>query len=91
VSLPAEAQEAVMVYRVGWLRFSPRPPTSPNHVAFRQRLRELGYVKSENLGLELRYAKGKIDRLSGLAAELVRLKMEIIVASDTSAAWAGWP
>jgi len=87
VSLPAEAQEAVKVYRVGWLRFSPRPPTSPNHIAFRQRL---GYVESENLGLELRYAKGKIDRLSGLAAELVRLQMDIIVASDTSAAWAGW-
>ena len=83
------AQQAAKVYRIGFLAFG-SPPSGPSHSleAFRQRLRELGYVESENLGLELRYAEGKIDRLSGLAAELVRLKMDIIVTSGTSAAWA---
>jgi len=87
--LPTEAQQAGKVYRIGFLAFG-SPPSGPSHSleAFRQRLRELGYVESENRGLELRYAEGKFDRLSGLAAELVRLKMDIIVASGTSAAWA---
>jgi len=84
-----EGQQAGKVYRIGYLAFgSPPSGPSPSLEAFRQRLRELGYVESENLGLELRYADGKIDRLSGLAAELVRLKMDIIVTSGTSAAWA---
>ncbi len=47
--LPAEAQQAGKVYRIGWLRFSSRPPTGPNHVAFRQGLRELGYVEGQNV------------------------------------------
>ena len=47
--LPAEAQQAGEVYRVGVLRFSPRPPTSSIHVAFRQKLHELGYVEGQNL------------------------------------------
>ena len=90
--LPAEAQHAGKVYRIGFLAFGfPPSGPSPSFEAFRQRLRELGYVESENLSLERRYTKGKIDRLSGQAAELVRLQMDIIVASDTSAAWAGWP
>ncbi len=50
-SLPAEAQQAGKVYRVGWLRFAPRPPTGPTHVAFRQKLRELGYVEGQNVVL----------------------------------------
>lgn len=87
--LPANAQQAGKIYRIGFLAFG-SPPSGPMPCleAFRHRLRELGYVESENLGLEFRYAEGKIDRLSGLAAELVRLKMDIIVTSGTSAAWA---
>jgi len=72
--LPAKAQQAGKVYRIGFLAFGfPPSGPSPSLEAFRQRLRELGYVESENLSLELRYAKSKIHRLSGLAAELVRL------------------
>ncbi len=90
--LPTDAQQAGKVYRLGFLAFGfPLSGPSPSLEAFRSRLRELRYVESENLGLKLRYTKGTIDRLSGLAAELVRLKMDIIVASGTSAAWAGWP
>ncbi len=76
----AEAQQAGKVYRVGWLRFSPKPPTSPGHVAFRQKLHELGYVEGQNLVLEYRSAKGKPERVPELAAELVRLKVDVIVA-----------
>jgi len=78
---PVEAQQVGKVYRVGWLRFSPRPPTSPNHVAFRQKLHELGYVEGKNLVLEYRSAKGKPERRAEMAAELVRLKVDVIVVS----------
>ena len=77
--LPAEAQQAGKVYRVGWLRFSPRPPTGSTHVAFRQGVRELGYVEGQNLVIEWRSTKGQYERLPELAAELVRLKVDVIV------------
>ncbi len=80
-ALSAEAQQAGKVYRVGWLRFSPRPPTGATHVAFRQKLHELGYVEGQNLVLEYRSAKGKRDRRAEAAAELVRLKDDVIVVS----------
>ncbi len=76
-----EAQQAGKVYRVGWLRFSPRPPTGATHVAFRQKLHELGYVEGQNLVIEYRSAKGKAIRLPEMAAELVRLKVDVIVTS----------
>ncbi|HEU4343532.1 MAG TPA: ABC transporter substrate-binding protein [Candidatus Binatia bacterium] len=85
---PAEAQQAVKVYRIGFLAsgFPPDPslPASP-FASFRQRLRELGYVEGQNIVLEIRYAKGDYKRLPGLAADLVKLKADIIVASGLSA------
>ncbi len=80
VFLPAEAQEAVKVYRVGWLRSSPRPPSGRTHVAFRQKLHELGYVEGQNLAIEYRSAKRKHERYPKIAAELVRVKVDVIVA-----------
>ncbi len=77
--LPVEAQQAGKVYRIGWLRFRSSPPTGPNHVAFRQGLRELGYVEGQNYVIEYRSAEGKSERLPDLAAELVRLKVDVIV------------
>jgi putative ABC transport system substrate-binding protein len=77
----AEAQQAGKVYRIGFLRFSPRPPTGATHVAFRQRMRELGYVEGQNLVIEYRSAKGKRERRLEMAAELVRLKVDVIVVS----------
>ncbi len=53
--------------------------------AFRQGLRELGYVEGQNIAIEFRWAEGKYDRLPGLAAELVRLKVNVIVAGGASA------
>jgi putative ABC transport system substrate-binding protein len=59
-------------------------PLSP-FAAFRQGLRELGYIESRNILLELRYAKGDYDRLSSLAADLIKVKVDVIVASGLSA------
>jgi len=87
--LPTEAQQAGKVYRIGWLgvggpgslrRFKLKP--SPQHIAFRQRLGELGYVEGQNLVIERRWAEGKHERLPDLAAELVRLKVDVIVTSS---------
>ncbi len=82
--LTAEAQQATNVHRIG--RLSPGSPTEPNPnlEAFRQGLRELGYVEGQNLIIESRYAEGSEERLPDLAAELVRLKVEVIVAGGSS-------
>jgi putative tryptophan/tyrosine transport system substrate-binding protein len=72
----AEAQQPGKIARIGVLR----PGSPPEFVidAFRQRLRDLGYVEGKNIVFEYRYADGKLDRLPELAAELVRLKVDVI-------------
>ncbi len=81
LSLPAEAQQAGKVYRIGVLiSASPGVATEPFLDGFRQGLRELGYVEGKNVVLEIRWGEGKRDRVANLAAELVRLKVDIIVA-----------
>ena len=73
--MPAEAQQSTKIPRIGYLSGS-SPSTSPvRHEAFRQGLRELGYVEAKNIVIERRWADGKFDRLPALAAELVRLKV----------------
>ncbi len=84
--LPAEAQQAGKVHRIGFLRFFPGPPTTPIHIAFRQGLRELGYVEGQNVVIEHRWAKGKRERLPDLAAELVGLKVDVIVTTPSPSA-----
>ena len=79
-SLSAEAQQAGRVPRIGFLTTS--PSTFPGRIeAFRQGLRELGYVEGKNIVIELRYSEGKLDRYPALVADLVRLKVDIIVSS----------
>jgi ABC-type uncharacterized transport system substrate-binding protein len=85
VVLPAvltEAQQPTKIPRIGYL--SPNSPSSnPARIeAFRQGLHELGYVEGKNIVIESRNAEGKLDRLSQLAAELVRLKVDVIVTSS---------
>ena len=81
----AEAQQAKKVPRIGFLSFFARPQSpAPSIEAFRLGLRDLGYVEGKNLVIEYRYAERKLDRLPDLAAELVRLKVEVIVASDST-------
>jgi len=79
---PAEAQQPKKVPRVGWL-FSVSASSAADRVeAFRQGLRELGYVEGKNIVIEYRYAESKLDRLPALAAEFVRLKVDVIVTSN---------
>ncbi len=81
----AQAQQAGKIPRIGYLSGSPHSALSPRIKAFRQGLRELGYVEGKNLVIEWRSAEGKFDRLPALAAELVRLKVDIIVTAGPSA------
>ena len=85
--LAAEAQQAARIARIGYL--VPNLGASPEtHEAFRQGLRDLGYVEGRNLVIEYRSAEGKLERLPALAAELVALKVDVIVAPNTVAALA---
>ena len=77
--LGAEAQQAAKIARVGYL--SPNLATNPHlREAFRQGLRDLGYVEGRNLVIVYRDAEGKVERLPALAAELVALKVDVILA-----------
>ncbi len=80
LSLPAEAQQA-KVHRIGNLRNDrPGDERGAPYDAFHQRLRELGWIEGKNITIEHRWAEGKAERLPELAAELVRSKVDIIVA-----------
>jgi putative ABC transport system substrate-binding protein len=82
---PTEAQPAGKPWRVGVLVGRPVPVENPVHGAFRQRLRELGYVEGQNVAIDWRLAGDRLDRLPDLAAELVRLEVDVIVADVTPA------
>jgi putative tryptophan/tyrosine transport system substrate-binding protein len=75
----AEAQQPAGIPRIGILIGSSASSFSARVETFRQRLRELGYVEGKNIFIEYRYAEGKLERLPDLAAELVRLKVDVIV------------
>lgn len=81
----AEAQQATKIPRIGYLGFgflSSSGSANPFRAdAFRQGLRQLGYAEGKDIVIEWRYAEGKLDRLGELAAELVRLKVEVIVTA----------
>ena len=85
--LAADTQQATKVPRVGYLAASSRsdPQVQRNLDAFRQGLRDLGYVEGQNIAIEHRFAEGKWERLPDLAAELVSLKVDLIVALVTPA------
>src|SRR4030095_12948991 len=88
VTVIAEAQQQPKIPRIGVLAQSSAYFLSTQHEVFRQALRELGYMEGKNIVIEYRHAEGKLDRLPGLAGELVRLKVDLIVASSTPAALA---
>lgn len=84
--LAAHAQQVGKVYRLGYLALSaPGPQTDPIWQAFVDRLGELGWVVGRNIAIEARYADGRTERLEALAAELIRLNVDIVVAAGTSA------
>jgi putative ABC transport system substrate-binding protein len=77
----ANAQQPTKVPRIGFLLASSASANSARVEAFRQGLRELGYVEGKNIVIESRYAEGKIDRLPALVADLVRLKVDVILSA----------
>ena len=77
----AEAQQPAKIPRIGYLTASSLSVNPARIEAFRQGLRELGYIEGKNIVIEWRSSEGKADRLPALAAELVRLKVDVIVTS----------
>ena len=86
--LDAAAQQAGKVYHVGYLSAPSRESVERALEAFLRRLRELGWIEGQNLIIEYRWAEGKVERLPDLAADLVRRKVDVIVAPAASAALA---
>jgi putative ABC transport system substrate-binding protein len=80
VALKSEAQQPKKVPRLGYLSNNDPARESARAEAIRMALREHGYVEGQNIATEYRYAEGKRDRLPALAADLVRLKVDIILA-----------
>src|SRR5215471_12633683 len=78
---PAEAQQPKKVFRIGYLSSGNPTADSARAEGLRLALRELGYIEGQNIAIEYRYAEGKRDREPELAAELVRLKVDIIVVA----------
>jgi len=83
---PAQAQQAKKVSRIGFLAVSGDPNTpGPWVEAFRQGLRDLGYTEGKNIVVEYRYIEGKLNRIPSLVAELVQLKVDVLVVVALSA------
>jgi putative ABC transport system substrate-binding protein len=85
LSVAADAQQPNKVFRIGYLSGVDPAHESVRSEAFRAALRERGYIEGQNIAIEYRYAGGKNDRLPGLAAELVHLRVDIIVGPSGSA------
>jgi putative tryptophan/tyrosine transport system substrate-binding protein len=83
--LSTEAQQPLQVHRIGLLRTGSALSDHPSLESFRQGLRDLGYVEGQNLVIEQRYAEGSDERLRDLAADLVQLQVEVIVAGGSAA------
>ena len=77
----AQAQQPKKVFRIGYLSGIDRAGESPRSEGIRLVLRELGYIEGQNIAIEYRYAEGKPDRWLEIAAEVVRLKVDVIVVS----------
>lgn len=78
--LALEAQPATKVYQVGWLSGGASTSSPELLDAFRHALREFGWVESQNIRIVYRYAEGQLDRLPELAADLIRMKVDVILA-----------
>ena len=83
-----EAQPTKRVFKIGYFTNDSAPVDMPRRNAFRQGLRDLGYVEGENIVTEYRIGEGRVERLTEMAEELVRLKVDVIFAFTTSAAQA---
>jgi putative tryptophan/tyrosine transport system substrate-binding protein len=86
--LTAHAQQEPKVAKIGWLGFRSASDRSPGREALKEEFRVLGHLEGKNIVIERRSAEGKLDRLPALADELVRLKVDVIVAPSTPSALA---
>src|SRR5262245_12357313 len=86
VDLAGAQQPTGKVKRIGFMATGSVSSDRNRIDTFRRGLRDLGYVEEKNIVIEYRYAEGKPDRLPGLAAELVRLKVDVIVVSGGTSA-----
>jgi putative ABC transport system substrate-binding protein len=85
---PAEAQQPGKIVRIGFLDASTASGMAVLVDAFRQELSKLGWTETKNITIEYRFAEGKLERAPELAAELVRLKVDLIMVTSTSSALA---
>jgi len=85
LSFSVEAQQTGKIPRIGYLSSLSASSDSSRNDAFRQGLKELGYVEEKNVAIEYEFAQGKLDRLPDLAGELVRLKVDVIVVGGSTA------
>src|SRR5258708_5968340 len=85
---PAQAQQPTKIPRIGYVALRNTPTSTipdPAAAAFREGLRERGYVEGKNIFVEYRYAEGKLERIPGLVDELVQLKVDVLVSPNTTA------
>jgi len=82
---PVDAQQTPRIAKIGLLSATTPMAVAPAIAAFRQALRELGYVEGKTFVLEVRYGEGRFERLPELARELVGLKVDVIVTSTDGA------
>ncbi len=80
--VPANAQQAKKVPRIGFFGIGSPSATAPLSKAFRQGLRQLGYIEGQNILIEYRYAEGYDDRVPPIVAELVGLKVDVLVTGS---------
>jgi len=86
LSFPADAQQPVKIPRIGYVSASGEPNNpGPQIVAFRQGLRDLGYIEGKNVLVEYRYLEGKLDRIPTFMAELVQLKVDVFILTSLPA------
>ncbi len=86
LSFSASAQQQAKVPKIGWL--SPGSVATTRIELFLREFRKLGYVEGKNIAIETRYAEDKLDRLPGLADELVRLKVDVLLTAGGNGALA---
>jgi putative ABC transport system substrate-binding protein len=86
VARPLAAQAAGGMHRIGWLSPASAAEGGPNIEALREGLRELGYVEGQQIAIEARWADGHTDRLARLAADLVRLRVDVLCTAGSQAA-----
>ena len=86
LGVTVEAQQPKKIPRIGYLAAATSDGLQSRTESFRRGLRELGYSEGQNISIEYRYAEGKLDRLPELAAELIRLKVEVLVVQNNSVA-----